>query len=139
MPALYRRDRTACVYFLRQRDGDRCRYCLVLLDDDNVTVEHLQPSSRGGTNKLENLALSCDTCNNEKGELTDDEFFQYLAGEYTSDCVYCGSSIHPFKRYCKNHGKRFGTLRKATPIYAQLVLDASPELKQDLYLALRRS
>ena len=35
--------------------------------DPNVTVEHIIPRSKGGTDDLENLALACKGCNNEKG------------------------------------------------------------------------
>jgi len=35
--------------------------------DDNVTIEHILPKSRGGTDDLYNLALACAGCNNEKG------------------------------------------------------------------------
>jgi 5-methylcytosine-specific restriction endonuclease McrA len=37
------------------------------IPDDNVTIEHIIPKSKGGTNDLENLALACSRCNNEKG------------------------------------------------------------------------
>jgi len=52
----------------------KCIFCnkklCVSLDgfpDDNVTIEHILPKSRGGTDDIENLALACAGCNNEKG------------------------------------------------------------------------
>jgi 5-methylcytosine-specific restriction endonuclease McrA len=35
--------------------------------DGNVTIEHILPRSRGGTDDLGNLALACANCNHEKG------------------------------------------------------------------------
>ena len=36
------------------------------------TIEHIVPKGQGGTDDLKNLALSCKTCNNDKG-LTHDQ------------------------------------------------------------------
>lgn len=36
-----------------------------------VTVEHIVPQSHGGSNQLENLALSCARCNHQKGYMQD--------------------------------------------------------------------
>jgi hypothetical protein len=55
----------------------KCIHCnsrLVVLADGTpvgpVTVEHLVPTSGGGTAALENLALACAGCNHEKGRPT---------------------------------------------------------------------
>jgi 5-methylcytosine-specific restriction endonuclease McrA len=39
-----------------------------------VTVEHLVPTSGGGTDALENLALACAGCNHEKGRRHDPRY-----------------------------------------------------------------
>lgn len=56
------------------RDGGRCYWCgtATPLDatkdaDDEPTVDHVIPRSRGGCNKLTNLVLSCRACNARKG------------------------------------------------------------------------
>jgi hypothetical protein len=50
------------------RAGDRCEYCLSLAEyaPDTFAVEHIIPRSRGGNDRLTNLALSCQGCNNHK-------------------------------------------------------------------------
>lgn len=52
----------------------KCIFCMraiaVGLDgelDPSVTLEHIQPRSHGGDDRVENLALACRSCNNEKG------------------------------------------------------------------------
>ena len=46
-------------------DGRGCAYCG--LEEVPLEVEHIIPKSRGGTNRLQNLALSCKECNLAKG------------------------------------------------------------------------
>jgi 5-methylcytosine-specific restriction endonuclease McrA len=36
-----------------------------------ITIEHIVPTGQGGTDDLENLALACKNCNNEKGRRHD--------------------------------------------------------------------
>lgn len=45
-----------------------CEYCLSQqrLSHADFSVEHIVPRSRGGTDVLANLALSCQACNNRK-------------------------------------------------------------------------
>ena len=50
----------------------RCAYC----GKPNVPfeIDHLQPRSRGGSNRISNLALACHACNQAKGNQTASEF-----------------------------------------------------------------
>ena len=45
-----------------------CEYCSILLKyiPDPYVIEHIIPKSKGGSNELDNLALSCFGCNNHK-------------------------------------------------------------------------
>ncbi len=45
-----------------------CEYCFSQLrySPDSFSVEHIIPLAQGGTNQLDNLALSCQGCNNHK-------------------------------------------------------------------------
>lgn len=40
---------------------------LALRKELRATVDHLTPSSRGGSNRKENLVASCSGCNNKRG------------------------------------------------------------------------
>ena len=50
------------------RANGMCEYChsQAKYAIDSLVMEHIQPVSRGGQTSLENLALSCQTCNNCK-------------------------------------------------------------------------
>lgn len=49
---------------LRERDGDRCNHCHSYTAA--ITIDHIIPLSKGGTNKFENLQLLCRTCHDAK-------------------------------------------------------------------------
>lgn len=53
------------------RDGFKCVYCG---STENLTLDHVQPSSRGGSNKDDNLATACLSCNCSKGARTLEEW-----------------------------------------------------------------
>jgi hypothetical protein len=40
-------------------------------------IDHATPLSRGGLHVVENLRISCSTCNNRKSSKTEKEFFAY--------------------------------------------------------------
>lgn len=50
-----------------------CEYCQSQIDysPDPFSVEHIQPRADGGTNALDNLALSCHGCNGHKHAKTE--------------------------------------------------------------------
>lgn len=52
------------------RDGGYCRYCGQALTLQQATVDHIHPTSRGGTDCETNLALACKPCNLQKGNRT---------------------------------------------------------------------
>lgn len=58
--------------YLLEKWGHKCVYC----GDENVPleVEHIVPKSRGGTDRITNLTLSCNPCNQKKDNLTAEEF-----------------------------------------------------------------
>lgn len=54
-----------------RRDGHRCQYCG--RTDVTLTVDHIIPRSRGGTDTWDNLVAACVACNNKKGDHTPSE------------------------------------------------------------------
>ncbi len=55
------------------RAGGRCEYCRMhqALQGATFHVEHVIPSSRGGSSDLDNLAWSCPRCNLHKSNRTE--------------------------------------------------------------------
>lgn len=53
------------------RDGHRCQYC----GGTNVplTIDHIVPRTRNGTDDWDNLVCCCTACNNYKGNRTPEE------------------------------------------------------------------
>lgn len=73
--------RKVLVEQLIERDGTTCTWCCRPLIrepihpdrdcDAHMTVEHIIPLVKGGTNDLCNLALACYGCNNDRGDSLD--------------------------------------------------------------------
>lgn len=53
-----------------RRDGFKCVYCG---SKDSLTVDHVLPKSRGGSNRWENVVTACHKCNNKKDDWTPEE------------------------------------------------------------------
>ncbi|MFD1674134.1 RNA-guided endonuclease IscB [Alicyclobacillus fodiniaquatilis] len=58
--------------YLLEKFHRACVYCGV--KNVPLEVEHIIPKSRGGSNRISNLALSCHECNQEKGNRTAEEY-----------------------------------------------------------------
>ncbi|MBN1562572.1 MAG: HNH endonuclease [Anaerolineae bacterium] len=58
--------------YLLEKWGHKCVYC----GAENVPLEkeHIIPKSCGGSNRVSNLTVACHPCNQEKGDLTAEEF-----------------------------------------------------------------
>lgn len=72
--------------------GGRCHYCQAKLfpygawsksvkvpGARRYAIDHAQPVSLGGSDAPENLRIACVECNQQKGMLTEEEFFAVLA------------------------------------------------------------
>src|SRR5438445_13579582 len=55
--------------YVRQRAGNRCEYCLMKQEFDELVfqIEHIIPRKHHGSDATDNLALACFSCNNHKG------------------------------------------------------------------------
>jgi hypothetical protein len=58
--------------YLLEKWGRKCAYCGA--KDIPLEVEHIVPKSRGGSNRVSNLALACNACNQTKGNQTAAEY-----------------------------------------------------------------
>jgi len=64
--------------YLLEKWGRECAYC----GEQNtpLEVEHIHPKSKGGSNRISNLTLACTPCNQSKGNLPLQVFFQQDKG-----------------------------------------------------------
>jgi len=98
----------------------RCGYCLLCETDigAELTFDHFQPQSAGGSDEADNLVYACHACNEFKGEYWGD----------TDDARL----LHPVRDDLKLHiqEKSDGTLEGITPAgqryLAQLQLNCLP-------------
>lgn len=58
--------------YLLEKWGRKCAYCGV--EDVPLQIEHINPKTRGGSNRASNLTLACEPCNVSKGPQTAAEF-----------------------------------------------------------------
>ena len=56
----------------------KCTGCEVLFPFRNMTIDHIIPRSRGGTDDPDNLQLLCAACNSTKGSRTQEELIASL-------------------------------------------------------------
>ncbi|MDJ0797741.1 MAG: RNA-guided endonuclease IscB [Calothrix sp. MO_167.B12] len=60
--------------YLLEKWGRECSYCGK--KDVPLQVEHIQPKSKGGSNRISNLCLACEKCNHQKGNKPVEEFLK---------------------------------------------------------------
>jgi 5-methylcytosine-specific restriction endonuclease McrA len=58
--------------YVLEKFGRRCAYCRSV--ETPFELDHIYPRSRGGSNRVSNLALACHACNTSKGDRTAQEF-----------------------------------------------------------------
>jgi len=59
---------------LLKKFGSKCWYCGTALNSENTHLDHIVPRSKQGPNIVENLSLSCGTCNISKMTVSVREF-----------------------------------------------------------------
>ena len=63
------------------RDGLACAYCGASVEDGaQLTLDHLQPHSKGGSNSPTNLVTACKRCNSARGNRSVRSFCRATAG-----------------------------------------------------------
>lgn len=55
------------------RDRNKCQYCGHIFSVNNLTLDHVQPKSRGGKSDWQNLVTACRKCNLTKADRTPTE------------------------------------------------------------------
>lgn len=75
--------------YLLEKFNRQCVYCGIR--DVPLEIEHIIPKSRGGSNRVSNLTISCHLCNSKKDNKTAEEFgysdIQKRVGESLKDAA----------------------------------------------------
>lgn len=53
-------------FVIAYRNNFTCQFCGAKVDHDDVEIDHMVPSSMGGSDNLENFACACKKCNQAK-------------------------------------------------------------------------
>ncbi|MEO1430799.1 MAG: RNA-guided endonuclease IscB [Cyanobacteria bacterium J06632_19] len=60
--------------YLLEKWGRECAYCGAT--DVPLQIEHIHPKSKGGSDRVSNLTLACECCNQKKNDKTIEEFLK---------------------------------------------------------------
>lgn len=77
-----RTERRQAIYV---RDGERCVYCALLRPWRGLTLDHIKPRHKGGTNASRNLVTSCFSCNSKRQHGSLRGFILRIAAETEQD------------------------------------------------------
>lgn len=88
-----------------EKTNFKCAHCGKQLDLDSMTVEHIFPIHKGGTNDEYNLTALCKECNQEKNNLVYrvSDYYKHILPEYKSE--YIMMNHHLVDNYSKNTEK----------------------------------
>lgn len=65
----------------------KCAYCG---SDEDLTLDHITPRSKGGTDRITNVICACNSCNHSKGHQSWHEWFmtqEFFTTERLSDII----------------------------------------------------
>jgi 5-methylcytosine-specific restriction endonuclease McrA len=80
------------------RDEYRCVYCGSIHELEELSVDHVEPRSRGGDRSGGNLVTACRACNVRKGRR---RLAAFLAAEPQSHTNFRRYAIHVWKRHLR--------------------------------------
>ncbi|MBV6624705.1 MAG: HNH endonuclease [Rivularia sp. (in: Bacteria)] len=69
---------TAVKKYVFERDKYQCQSCGKQKEEASLTIDHIIPLARGGSNDISNLQILCFTCNRKKTDKNDNRFRRYF-------------------------------------------------------------
>lgn len=94
--------------YLLEKWGRQCVYC----GEDKIAleVEHIQPKSNGGTDRVSNLTLACHECNQQKGN---QDIKDFLSGKPDLLKRILAEAKQPLKDAAAVNSTRFAIVKSA--------------------------
>lgn len=121
--ALTRKDSWGGMNWVRQekrlaiylRDGLSCAYCGASVEDGaQLSLDHVQPHSKGGSNDASNLVTCCSRCNSARGDRPVAAFARSVA-----DYLDNGLTGADITRHVKNCQRRVLPLDEAKELISR--------------------
>ena len=75
---LYNQEEQKIIRDFKRNNKNKCHYCGKNLEENELTIDHIVPYSRGGKTVKENLVIACHECNISKSDMNEDEYIEYL-------------------------------------------------------------
>ena len=64
------------------RDGFKCMFCMRMMGDVQLTIDHWIPLEKGGANDTSNFLSACRACNKKKGMMMPEDFCRQQGFNY---------------------------------------------------------
>jgi 5-methylcytosine-specific restriction endonuclease McrA len=58
-----------------------CFWCKAKIARRDATRDHVIPKSKGGADSIDNFVLSCQSCNNARGDMDAEEWLRLVMSE----------------------------------------------------------
>lgn len=88
------------------RDGMACAYCGLGVEDEvKLTLDHLTPYSKGGSNESKNLITCCLTCNSKRGNRSVPSFIAAVAN-YLEEVNFAQKATEITLRIRRNRNRK---------------------------------
>lgn len=71
------------------RQNGLCAYCGQHRNIKHMTVDHIIPLSKGGTDSLDNLQCACKMCNRIKDNMLPLEFSEHIHRIFINNLKFC--------------------------------------------------
>jgi hypothetical protein len=92
--------------YLLEKWDRKCAYCKK--SSDRLEIEHINPRSRGGGNRVTNLCIACHGCNQRKGNKTASEFGYPAVQDEAKKGLKDAAAINSIRWRVYNELKSFG-------------------------------
>ena len=112
--------------YLLAKFNHRCFYCEGKSGDNKLTQDHVIPVSQGGSNRVSNLVVACNTCNQKKGSLSINVFLAKEPAKLKSLENQLKTPLHDAARI---NSLRNGLVENLTSIGLQVTLSTGAKTK----------